>query len=137
MSTRVDVYWNLHKQLFSIRNTTTGRVIDHATEVWVENADLVVQPAGRDRVRREGKKNVHAFVRGNLYSATMTVRGPSPSFEGYLPHHRVSYNPYENDTFVSRVTGQPVTSASMVQLLKIGPKPLIWAAAHNYKETLT
>ena len=133
----VDVYWNLHRSLFSVRSRETGRVIGHWGGIWVANADLVVQPAGRDRVRREGKKNVHAFIRGLLYDIKPTVLGADPSFEGHLPHHRISYNPYENDTFVSRVTGQPVTSASMVRAIAVGGRPMLWAAAHNYKEKVT
>ena len=66
---RVEVYWNLHKRLFSVRaleGENKGRVIDHAYGVRLSDATFVSQPAGRERVRREGVKNVHAFVRGHM-----------------------------------------------------------------------
>ena len=62
----VDVYRNLHKNTWSIRSRTTGRVIAHADNVVVKNVKFVVQPAGRQRVLDEERKNVHAFVRGTL-----------------------------------------------------------------------
>ena len=90
---RVEVYWNLHKRLFSVRaleGENKGRVIDHAYSVKLEQASFVVQPAGRERGLREGKKNVHAFVRGRL---APYIEGPRRSFP-------VTYNPYKYDSFV-------------------------------------
>ena len=46
----VDVYKNLHKNTWSIRSRTTGRVVEHADNVLVRAATFVVQPAGRQRV---------------------------------------------------------------------------------------
>ena len=49
---------------------------------------FAVQPAGRAKVLRERKKNVHAFVRGTV------ARNP------IMAHQQVvSYNPYEMDSF--------------------------------------
>ena len=66
--TKVDVYKNLHKDIWSVRNRKTGRVITHKKLVHVRDASFVVQPAGRNKVLAEKRKNVHAFVRGQLSS---------------------------------------------------------------------
>ena len=98
---RVEVYWNLHKKLFSVRaleGENKGRVIEHAYKVKLEEASFVVQPAGRERVLREGKKNVHAFVRGRL----------APYIEGPRRSYPVTYNPYKYDSFVQPETEKPV-----------------------------
>ena len=63
---RVEVYFNLHKKTFSVRSCRTGRVIHHTDKVHIANPEFVVRKAGRERVLREGKKNVHAFVRGDV-----------------------------------------------------------------------
>ena len=63
---RVEVYWNLSRNCWSIRDVATGRIHAHADKVSVRGAQFIVQPAGRKRVLRERKKNVHAFVRGEL-----------------------------------------------------------------------
>jgi len=57
---KCEAYMNLHKKCFSIRHK--GRVIEHAKTVVLVNAQLFVQPAGREKCRVEGRKNVHAGV---------------------------------------------------------------------------
>jgi hypothetical protein len=121
---RVEVYWNLHKRLFSVRaleGENKGRVIKHAYGVTLKDAKFVVQPAGRERVRREGKKNVHAFVRGRLADYD---RAPKMSYP-------VTYNPYMYDTFVDADNKSPVHEASIVamdvMLGKGNPFPRIMA----------
>jgi hypothetical protein len=69
---RVSVYFNLHRRLFSVRaeeGPAAGRVIAHARHVTLgghSGCSFVVQEGGRQRVLAEGRKNVHAFVRGEL-----------------------------------------------------------------------
>ena len=62
---RVEVYRNLHNGTHSIRRN--GKVVKHL-ENWMTlrlvDVKFAVQPAGREKVRREGKKNVHACIRG-------------------------------------------------------------------------
>ena len=60
------VYWNLHKKCWSIQDRTTGRVYMHVTAITLADGKFVVRPAGREKVRREGKKNVHAFAVGDV-----------------------------------------------------------------------
>ena len=88
----VEVYRNLHKNVWSVRDKRTGRVIDHQERVVIRNARFVVQPAGRAKVLREQRKNVHAFVRGT-YAGT--------HWRPYLSlfADKVSYNPYKAGPF--------------------------------------
>lgn len=109
---RVEVYWNLHKRLFSVRaleGENKGRVIEHSYGVRLSDAKFVSQPAGRERVRREGVKNVHAFVRGRMmdYDSDENLRHGGTA-------KGVTYNPYKYDTFVDVATKKPVHHANMV-----------------------
>jgi len=62
---RVEVYRNLRNGLMSVRECG-GRVLTHEHDVFIRGARFVVGPMGRERVLREGQKNVHAYVRGEL-----------------------------------------------------------------------
>lgn len=98
------------------------------TPLWVSlsHATFAVQPAGRDKVRREGRKNVHAFVRGDLI--TSTAYHTISSYMYQYTHEKMielfveqgfrkaTYNPYQNDTFVDVETGEPVLKADAVEL---------------------
>lgn len=81
----VDVYWNLHKDIYSVRDRSTGRVWKHLCGLVVENASLVVGELSRQRVIRERRKNVHAYVRGVISESLCEI--PEEAF-------RVCYNPY-------------------------------------------
>ena len=104
---RVEVYRNLHNDTFSIRRN--GKVVKHLQNwmaLHLKDVKFAVQPAGREKVRREGKKNVHAFIRG-----TVVKYGDTPydaNTEGLLSttaqgfpkgQDIVSYNPYYKEHF--------------------------------------
>jgi len=96
---KIEVYFNLHQKLFSVRALTgenAGRVIDHRHFVAIENARFKVQQAGRNKVIREQKKNVHAFVRGWADNTLHNINEVKNA-----PHMfgNVSYNPYRADCF--------------------------------------
>jgi hypothetical protein len=68
---RAECYRNLHRNGISIRaleGPQKGRVIGVETGRCIDMVDveLIVQPAGHRRCLAEGRKNVHAFVRGTL-----------------------------------------------------------------------
>lgn len=102
----VDVYYNLHKHTFSIKEK--GRVVAHADTVAIKWARFVVQPKGREKVIKEGRKNVHAFVRGQLDRTRRT-----PDLTGY---RKASYNPYRAPYFVDAETGDELWEAASVIL---------------------
>ena len=108
---KVDVYWNLHKQTFSIRSRERedyGRVIRHADHVHIRNPTAVVSKAGRERVLREKKKNVHAVIRGELVEkseAQPYLFQGSPWYKRFVWH----YNPYKYDQFVCQTNTHGTT----------------------------
>ena len=118
---RVQVYWNYHKKKWSVvalEGEDKGRVITHADVVMVEDAKLAVQPRGNEKVREEGKKNVHAFVRGQWASQDEVI------YPKWLTQDEVKrgikYNPYKYESFVLADTDEPVYEARSVALL--GPR---------------
>ena len=122
---RVEVYFNLHKYIWSVRSCKTGRVMLHTDEVHIDNPTFVVRKAGRERVLREGKKNVHAFVRGD-----MTVFNDFDHIKvgfdpDYLDYTLVSYNPYKFDTFVDVIDTRPVRTAKRA-VLRIQPSMMVY-----------
>lgn len=104
---RVQVYKNLHKDMWSVRQA--GKIIFHCNRLILRDVKFHVQPAGRDKVRREGKKNVHAYLSGYLFH----VRGLNKlTDDRYLV---VTYNPYKHDTFVTEHS-EPIYSAPFADM---------------------
>lgn len=101
----MDVYRNLHRRCWSVRHR--GIVRSHCDVVTLADATFRVSEAGRQRVLRERRKNVHAVVRGTLVSNDGVVG------EGAL---EVSYNPYKGGTFFHVLTGAPIHKAEVVCL---------------------
>lgn len=99
---RVEAYWNLHKECISFRER--GGKVQHAESLQLENVKFAVQPAGREKVLREKRKNVHAFVRGEVMSVGQGI----PPQGKWV---RVTYNPYLYDSFVIAETGEPIYEA--------------------------
>lgn len=107
---RVFVYFNLHKRLFSVRaaeGENRGKVIAHSPTVYLANAVFKVSEAGRQRVLREKRKNVHAGVQGVLLGL---------SDEKDTSGVPVTYNPYRFNTFVFSGSMEPVFAADRVTL---------------------
>ena len=108
---RTEVYFNLHKKVFSIRKG--GKVVSHASCVLIHQPSFVVQEGGRKRVRSEGRKNVHAFVTCK-HSGDIVQMPPG---RGSMLQHPVTYNPYTHTGFmvgVPRKDGhheQPISHA--------------------------
>lgn len=103
--TPVDVYWNLHRKCFSVRARTgpqAGKVIAHTDTVTITDAQFVVSKAGRLRVLREQRKNVHATIRGLWAPPTDPIGEP------------VTYDPYKYEAFVIGPDKAPVTHADLV-----------------------
>ena len=125
---KVRVYWNLHKKCWSIQDTKTNRVIDHTFALNLVDAKFVVQQGGKERVRREGRKNVHAFVVG-------TVDEEQPMVGSHNGAVKVTYNPYRDDTFVDVhcENHTPVTNAFIVTLGAYGGIPSVWALTNQPK----
>ena len=118
---RCEVYYNLHKKCFSIRSLEKeddGQVVMHANDVVMDDVKFVVREGGRKQVLREGRKNVHAFVRGTLVDAC-AKKGPIAKYYVKVgdPFYRAKYNPYKYDSFVNIFTEEPVRDAGRAVLL--------------------
>lgn len=107
----VEVYWNLHKHVFSVRSRETGRVLGHCDDINLADVTFRVSQAGRRRVVTEKRKNVHAFVRGVIASDEMHLRGPIETYT------RARYNPYESGHFMDADTGVLLDGAQYGRLV--------------------
>lgn len=97
---RVKVYFNLHKKTWSIKDKSTGLVIGYANYVPMKDCVFKVSEAGRQRVLKEKRKNVHAYVEGTISFDTLD--------KSELYHGDFTYNPYKYDSFVHFINGKPV-----------------------------
>jgi hypothetical protein len=126
---RVEAYYNLHKKCLSYR--PSGGKVKHARAMILNDVSLDVQPAGRERVRREGKKNVHAFVRGTpayIRDLDDTNDGDiSPANMERQGYRKITYNPYKYDSFVFADIGWPVKKVSQVVIMDRE----IWMSGHE------
>ena len=96
MTERVRVYRNLHTQCYSVQTHIPGvgwRVNRHVDDITLVNAEFKISEAGRQRVRREHRKNVHAYVYG---TPTDEVFDWDSHGSGWV---RLSYNPYDDYGF--------------------------------------
>ena len=123
----IEVYFNLHRKEFSIRQD--GLVVQHMMHLDLQDVTFHVQPAGNTRVRKEMRKNVHAYIKGMPAPPNQTV---SLTKLGEL-----TYNPYKYKTFVWKETEEPIESAEWVSLdckhvAFEDRKPIVKAWKKNY-----
>ncbi len=127
---KVRCYWNLHRNLWSVQDAKTRRVIGHAKKVLLREVVFTVSEKGRLRVLREKRKNVHAFAVGELHGAAWETPfgfGPAYWTRGDAAYaaaaarlgETVTYNPYKDATFVrfERDERVPVVGAQPMALL--------------------
>lgn len=114
---RVEVYRNLKFKdsiVYSVRDAKTGLVLGHATHLLLGSCEFVVSEVGRQRVLRERKKNVHAWIEGSF---GIIHAGDDEIFSDV---EKVNYNPYTNTLFELVDCGEPVTGASLVYINEDG-----------------
>lgn len=90
------VYFNLHKKVFSVQQKNEKGnwiVVDHTPFIELIKVVFKVSEAGRQRVLKERRKNVHAFVEGFLASESDWLK--------CMDKKEVSYNPYKAGSFMS------------------------------------
>lgn len=105
------IYYNLHKHVFSVKSCKTQLVEHHSDTVIMTNCEFKVSQAGRNRVLKEKRKNVHAGVKGNVKSLELNGFDLDNFTE-------ITYNPYKYDSFVVKSNEEPVTEAKLVILHK-------------------
>lgn len=128
---KVDIYRNLHKNCWSVRSREPsqkyGLVIGHATRIGLKDAKFVVSQAGRNRVLKDKRKNVHAVVRGYLiysnYKGSTNKEWLNRPFDMWFNYQaraenntmkRITYNPYKKSTFFWTDTEEPVYHSKTV-----------------------
>jgi hypothetical protein len=110
------IYWNLHKKCFSAKYR--GKVIKHFHNAIVAVPEFRVSAAGRERVRRERKKTVHAYIVSNY------VNVQCPNFSASQNARTAKYNPYVNESFVDN-EGNALYNAHEARLSIFNGKPVI------------
>ena len=138
---RVKVYFNLNLDCLSVIDAETGLLYCHAHRVEIHNAEFRVQPAGRERVLREKRKNVHAYVIGDCHDIGEVSKErfrlvdekiekydicdcgdkPYDYCEKCVPESSGAfrggyYNPYKYETFVDDIEKTPIFKSSTVIL---------------------
>lgn len=108
---KVFVYRNIHRKCYSVKLVKTGRVIAHVDSITLWGASFKVSEAGRQRVLREKKKNVHAGVVGIVADVNILCQ-----LKG------VTYNPYKFTSFVMVDSEAPIYNAQVVHLDTTGIK---------------
>ena len=106
---RVEVYFNLHQKLWSVVDLSTGLVVEHVNEIAIANPVFTVQPAGRAKVIRDGRKNVHAFIKG-------TASFLSEHLDKIPYSTQICYDPYKYDSFVIAESKESIFKADVVYL---------------------
>lgn len=135
---KVAVYRNLNRKghVYSImarEGALKGKVLGYAHGIILENCELRVSEAGRQRVLRNKRKNVHAFIVGDLVAATgyrththnsqlkfeycSEEKWPkliSKWLDKYPIGTTITYNPYKNASFVVKGTAKSINKANLV-----------------------
>jgi hypothetical protein len=101
------IYFNLHKHCYSVRYK--GKVILHTTKIDCTGVTFSVSQKGRERVLKEKRKNVHAFIVAESIDTACINR-----FNTDLDC-MVKYNPYKYSSFVT-ADESPIYQASYVAL---------------------
>ena len=102
------VYWNFDDLLFTVQNRETGRVRRHAQALTLRDADFEVDHEGRDRMLREGRRTLHAGIRGEI------VPEEPENLEGWT---RVVYDPRRHEGFVTADEERLVARAELVRMV--------------------
>lgn len=105
---RVFVYWNLHRGMWSVKaldGPDKGRVVARVPEVLLSDVEGKVSEAGRQRVLREGRKNVHAGLVGHWCGPSI-VKDMARSIGD-----TITYNPRKYTSFVHTVDESPFEGA--------------------------
>jgi len=106
---KTEVYYNLHKHCLSVR--FNGKVVAHTPAITLDDVTFRVSEAGRQRVLKQKRKNVHAFISGKWDGVLR-----AGSIKNIIPENsvEVTYNPYKYSSFVLAKDGTPIKNARFV-----------------------
>jgi hypothetical protein len=107
---KVRVYFNLHKQKLSVQQKVNGvwKVVRHTNQIVLENVRFIVSEKGRQRVIKNTRKNVHAWIEGEEID-----------WSNYLNKQfkKATYNPYVSGSFRVRHNDKPITGATFAAVI--------------------
>jgi hypothetical protein len=114
---RVRVHFHIPTKLWSVSTKTgwasTWRVVRDRkgrqvlySKVVLKDVLFDVRESGRQRTIREGRKNVHAWMEGELLHASRHERTATVPCGVH-----VSYNPYKYTSFVTKPDEEPIVAA--------------------------
>lgn len=123
----VRVYRNLHTGLWSVKQ---DRVAFHTNIIYLKNVKFLVNERLRQRVILEKRKNVHAFVSGNICAPA----------EHYDVNHgglgdAVTYNPYKVAHFTTENGSCDTAKVCMMERLWNG-KMMVYAKGIKFHKSL-
>ena len=114
---KVRVHWNLHKNKYSViawEGDNKGKVISYEDLVTLVDCTFPVLASGNRRARKEGSKNVHAYVQGTWVFTPVKFSGVE-----------ITYNPFTMVSF-QRLDGSQIKTAKKAILVGLGkPKVLV------------
>ena len=107
---QIQVYYNFHKKLFSVQEKVNGKwkVVEHTNNIFIRNASFKVSEAGRLRVIKEMRKNVHAKIVGERFPFIP---------KSFVYRDEVSYNPYKGPNFMVVKEQKPLDWAKYVTII--------------------
>lgn len=103
---RAHVYRNLNVGLWSVRDPSTGLVVEHTDRVEIIGATCRVQPGGLARALERRVRNVHAYVFGKVKKAPARRRGVWERFR---------YNPFRAGHFTLDGDVRPLLGAARMR----------------------
>jgi hypothetical protein len=124
---RVRLYRNLSPQyrqqhawsIMAMEGPRKGKVVEVVDGAILRNVRFVVSEAGRQRVLRDGVRNVHAFLDGHLAKTFALDSLPKDlDGEGLLPGSGatvlINYNPHHTPLMLRADCMEPVDSSELV-----------------------
>lgn len=106
---RILIAYNLHKNCFSVRDFKTKIVLGYEGCIVLSDVKFVVSAKGRERVLRERKKNLHAYICGYYYEKLQ-----NEFLRGFTDQEQAYYNPYKTNCFINKRTKEPLITADIV-----------------------
>lgn len=112
MAAKYYIYRNLNRGGFSVKYK--GLVIDRLDKFAADNVEFRVSDKSRTRARREGRRNVHAYLVCDDYHS---VNWKSETFDKHISENemvQVYYHPMYTESFVIAGTNTAVTESEHV-----------------------
>jgi hypothetical protein len=103
---RVRVHYHLIKKCLSV--AYKGKVVAYTPEIQLTNVKFIVHPSGLRRTRQTKRRNVHAWVEGDIdFSSEVDTDKRIP----------VNYNPFKRNCFYEFFSKKKIKKAQKAWIL--------------------